>query len=138
MERDKKSLLMEYIIAFSVGVAITFVAFLIQGLFNGESKDMKSVMRILHNGFFTAGLLLALFSGLLYVADQGIFLGIGYTLNRAKRVFFPVFNKETETYAEYRERKVGRKNRGGKLCLFLTGLFFILVSIIFLIVWYQV
>ena len=117
---------------------MTFVVFLIQGLFDGEPKNKREIWYILHNGFCTPGLLMMLFSGLMFVSDQGGFVGISYALNRAMRVFFPVVGKDHETYSEYRERKLGKKRSGGKLALLLTGLFFFGVSMILLIVWYNV
>ena len=138
MSKDKKSTLIKYLICFCIAVAMVFVVFLIQGLFDGKDKDAKEIMYILQNAFCVPGLLMMLFSGLMFVSDQGGFLGIGYALGKAARVFFPVLNKEAETYAEYRERKTGKKSGGGKLAVLLTGLFFFLISMIFLIIWYNV
>ena len=138
MSRGKKSILIQYAVTFSVAVAIVFVSFLIQGLFNGEPKDDREIMRILHNAFFASGALIMLFSGLLFVSDEGGFLGIGYALGRAWHVFFPAVGKDPETYAEYRERKTGKKKSTGKLSVLLTGLFFFLVSLILLAIWYNI
>ena len=95
-------------------------------------------MQILHDAFFTAGILFVLFSGMLFLSSEGAFLGVGYVLGRAvKAVFLPFGRKDHETYAQYRERKLGTKKSSGGGAIFLTGLLFVIVSIIFLIIWYQ-
>lgn len=138
MAQNRKNLLIKYLVCLCVGIAMVFVVFLIQGLFNGQHKSAKEVLYILQNAFCTPGLLMILFSGLMFVSDEGGFIGIGYALGRAARVFIPFVAKDVETYAEYRERKTGKKTASGtKLSVFLTGLFFFLVSMIFLIIWFQ-
>ena len=132
MSGDKKSTLIKYLICFCVAVALTFVALLIQGFFK---ETLKENMHVLHNAFFASGALMMLFSGLLFVADEGAFLGVGYALGRAAKALLPFLGKDHETYAEYRERKSGKKSKFGKLAIFLTGLLFLLVSLIFLWIW---
>lgn len=136
VSRDKKSWLIAYSVCFCIAISLAFVALLVQGFF---ADSVKENMKILHNAFFVSGGLLTLFSGLLYVSDGGAFLGVGYVLGRAVKGLFPFWGKDAETYAEYRERKIERKKAGfGKLPLLLTGIFFLLLSLIFLAVWYQV
>ncbi|MBE5740232.1 MAG: DUF3899 domain-containing protein [Clostridiales bacterium] len=129
MEKDKKALLTKYLICFCVAVGIVLFVFAI------KSFDIN--ITVLCDAFTTAGMLLILFSGLLYVSDEGIFIGFGFAMKRALRVFIPMYRKDEETYAEYRERKTGKKKSDGKICIFFTGLFFFLIGMIFLIVWYQ-
>ena len=139
MSRDKKSLFIKYLVCVCIAVSIMFVVFLIQGLFNSKPKDTREILRILQNGFCIPGLLMMLFSGLMFVSDEGGFLGISYVFGRALRVFIPIIGKDPETYAQYRERKAGKKGTGNaKLCVLITGAAFFLISMIILIVWYNV
>ena len=108
--------------------------FAIKGFF---TSDAKANIQILHDAFFAAGALLVLFAGLLFVSGEGVFLGVGYAMGRAIKALIPFSRKEHETYAQYRERKIGKHKRNGESCLFFTGLFFVAVSIIFLVIWYQ-
>jgi hypothetical protein len=95
-------------------------------------------MQILIDAFFSAGILFVLFSGLLFVSGEGALLGVSYVFGRAiKAVFVPFGRKDHETYAQYRERKLGTKKSGIGTPIFLTGLLFVVVSLIFLIIWYQ-
>ena len=104
-----------------------------------EKTSKKFEKGYLQNAFCVPGLLMILFSGLMFVSDEGGFLGVSYVFGRALRVFFPAVTKEVETYSQYRERKLGKKKLGKiKLCVFLSGLFFFLISIILLIIWFQV
>ena len=134
MEKDKKTLLTKYIICFVVATAIVLFMFSLKGFFG---TDKKQNMQILHDAFFTSGALLMLFSGLLYVSGEGIFLGVGFVFGKALKALIPFAYKEYETYEQYRERKLGSVKKKGGSAIFLTGLIFFLISLIFLAIWYQ-
>ncbi len=133
-ENENKKRWIKYLVCCCVGLLIAFIALAIQGFF---ADDAKMNMQILHNAFFSSGAFLMLFAGLLYVSDEGAFLGIGYALGRVVEFLLPFYRKNPENYAEYRERKLGKQKSHSKRSVFLTGLFFFLISLIFLIIWYQ-
>ncbi len=135
MEEEKKKILLKYLTCFCVGAVLVVIVMAIGGF---DFDGVKTSMRLLHDSFFSVGALMALFAGLLYASGEGAFLGIGYALKGAIRVFVPMWRKEHETYAQYRERKLGTPKAKGVGCMFFTGLFFIFVSVIFLVIWYQV
>ena len=91
---------------------------------------------VLCDAFTVAGLLMILFAGLMFVSGEGAFLGIGYALGRAVRIFIPTIGRKDESYAKYRERKTGKPKPKGEGAIFFTGLFFLAIGIIFLIIWY--
>ena len=133
MEQEKKAILIRYLICLAVGAGIVLAVFALKGFFMETAKEN---IQLLHDAFFSAGALMMLFSGLLYVSGEGAFLGIGYALGRAVRALIPFSNKPHETYAQYRERKTGeRKKRDHSLLL--TGLFYFVISLIFLAIWYN-
>ena len=134
MEKDKKSILIRYLVCFCLALLIVFFVLVIKGFFRDTAKEN---MQILHDAFFTSGALLILFSGLLYVSGEGAFVGIGYALKSVARIFVPMSNRKIETYAEYRERKTGGEKPKNGHSIFFTGLFFFLISLIFLAIWYQ-
>ena len=135
MEKEKKALLIRYLVCFCVASAIVVGVFAIKGFFTANAK---ANMQILIDAFFSAGILFVLFSGLLFVSGEGALLGVSYVFGRAiKAVFVPFGRKDNETYAQYRERKLGTKKSGIGTPIFLTGLLFVVVSLIFLIIWYQ-
>lgn len=124
----------KYLACFCVAIVISFFVVFIRGFF---TDDAKMNIYVLCDAFFVSGLLLILFSGLVFVSGEGAFLGIGFALKRAARLFVPTFNRKEETYAEYRERKTGKEKKKGDGCIFFTGLFFLVISLIFLFIWYQ-
>ena len=125
MNDDKKALLRKLLIDFGVGAILVVLVFSIKGFFIDT--------RVLADAFSSAGLLMILFSGLLYVSGEGAFLGIGYALGRAIKALIPFSHKEHETYAQYRERKTGKK-KTGDWCLVVAGLVYLLVGVIFTII----
>ena len=136
MEKDKKALLIRYIVCFCVASGIVLAVFALKGFFTGNAK---ANIQLLHDAFFSAGILLVLFSGLMFVSSEGALLGVSYVFSRAiKAVFLPFGRKDHETYAQYRERKLGAKKASSGTPIFLTGLLFVVVSIVFLIIWYQI
>ncbi len=134
MEKDKKAILIKYGICFGVAAGIMFMVFTIKGFF---STDARGNILILIDATFVAGAMLTMFAGLLFISGEGGFLGIGFVLNRVVKSFLPMGRKDTETYAQYRERKVGKVKKNGNKCILFTGLFFLLLSVIFMIIWYN-
>lgn len=134
MEKDKKAILIKYGICFGVAVGIMFMVFTIEGFFG---TDARANILLLLDATFVAGAMLTMFAGLLFISGEGGFLGIGFVLNRVVKSFLPMGRKDTETYAQYRERKVGKVKKNGDKCILFTGLFFLLLSVIFLIIWYN-
>lgn len=134
MENETKSILKRYLVCFCVAIGLVVSVFAIKGFFTDNAKDN---IQLLHDAFFGSGALLILFAGLLFVSGEGMFLGIGYALGRAIKALIPFSKKDHETYAQYRERKTGKPKTKTDACIFFTGLFFVVISIIFLIIWYQ-
>ena len=135
MEEEKKSLLIRYIVCFCVGVGLVLAIFSIKGF---SADDAKYNIQLLHDAFFSSGALLMLFSAMLYLSSEGALLGLTYVFGRAlKAVFIPFGRKDEESYADYRERKLGGKKGDTGGAIFWTGLFFVIISVVFLIIWYR-
>ena len=135
MKKEIKSFLIRYGISFAIAALITFAIIALKGFFTDK---LRVNMQILSDSFFASGVLFMLVYGLLFISSEGGFIGIGFALKRAIRVFVPIYRKNEETFAQYRERKLAKKGGRGDSCVFFTGLFFFLVSLIFLIIWYNV
>lgn len=134
MKPENKAVLIRYLVSLAIGLGIVLLVFALKGF---VMDTAKANIQLCHDAFFSAGALMMLFSGLLYVSGEGVFLGIGYALGRAVRALIPFSHKPHETYAQYRERKTGEPKKKGDHCVLLTGLFLFLISMIFLIIWYQ-
>ena len=94
----------------------------------------KDVFKILTDGFFIPGVLFLGVGGISYVTREGAFDGIGYafssifvTKNWSSRRF-----KDRETYAQYKERKAGKRTVLAFL-LHVGGIMFILSMVCLLI-----
>ena len=131
METEKKSLLTRYAVCFFIASLCVFTVFAIKGFF---TSDLKHNMHVLSDAFFATGALFMLFYGLLFVSGEGMFLGVGYVLRTAFRALIPFSRIKHETYSQYRERKTGDKKGNKDSCIFFTGLFFFLISLIFLFI----
>ena len=134
MDQEKKKNLFKYLTCFCVA-SIMVVIVMAMGGFNFDG--LKTSMLLLCDSFFVVGALWVLFSGLVYASGEGAFLGIGFALKGVARVFIPTWRKEVETYKQYRERKLAKPKMKAERCVFFTGLAFIFVSLIFLIIWHQ-
>lgn len=133
MDSEKGAILRKYIICFGVASLITVAVFGIRGFF---TEDLGSNLQILSDGFSTSGILLLLFSGLIFISGEGGLLGIGFILQYVVKVFVPMGRRNHETYAQYRERKLGKERSRGDASLPIVGLLFLLTGVILTAVWY--
>ena len=134
MKQDKKSVWIKYAVSFVVACGIVIFVFSLKGFFG---TDKKQNIQLLSDAFFTAGALLMLYSGFMYVSGEGMFVSLGFIGTKVIQALIPG-KRDKETYAQYRERKTGvSKEQKGKHCVFLTGLFFFLISLIFVAIWYK-
>ena len=116
-------------ICFAVGGAIV--------LFVLALKGFSLQVEVLSDAFSTAGLLMILFAGVLLVSGEGAFLGIGYALKNALRLFIPALGKRWETYTRYRQRNAEKEKLQGQGVLFFAGVFFLMVGGLFLMIWWK-
>ena len=133
MNRGIKALLIRYGVCFGVASLIAFIVFWIKGFFVHSTAVN---VQILADGFSVSGLLLLLFAGMLYISGEGGLLGIGYVMQCVFQAFMPMGRKHHESYAQYRERKVGQRKAPGDNCIFVTGFIFFLTGVILTVIWY--
>lgn len=126
MNSNKKSILIRFGVSFGVGLLLVFFAITMQGFF---TDDLERNLTVLSNAFFVAGILMVCFCGLIFVSNEGAFLGVGFALGYAFKALIPFARKKHETYQEYCERKGGKK-KNNDICILITGLFFIAVCLI--------
>ena len=136
MEKEKKSLLIKYLVCFGVASLITVGVFWIKGFF---TDSIGVNLQILSDGFFVSGILLLMFSGMMFVSSEGALLGVSFALRGVVQVFLPTLGQKHETYAQYRDRKLAEKqvHRPKDHSIVVVGLIFLTVSIVFTIIWYE-
>ena len=93
-------------------------------------------LQILSDAFFTAGILMAMFAGMMYISGEGALIGIGFVLRSAFLTFIPMGRLKQEKYADYRARKLGAAKERSNRHILVTGLIFVLIGIAFSAIWY--
>ena len=123
-----------YIITGAVGIIIFIIIICTQTIWSAEGA--QEIMRILSDAFFVPGVLLAGVGLIIFASNGGAFDMLAYAVIR----FFDLFkrdvrNKKYKDFYEYREAKKGKKRRMG--FMLITGIAFIAIAVIFLIVYSQ-
>lgn len=136
-ELDRKKTIRKYVICFAIGAAI-MALYMMTGGFQ-TAQDAGERYRILCDAFSIPGVLF-LGSGLLtWAAGQGTFDGMSYSCGLFFKVINPFKKFEREEYHAYVERKrTGRRAKGSRLYLYITGGVFLAVAGVFLLLFYAV
>lgn len=135
MEQETKIKLRNYGICVGVEIVIGFLVVWSKGFF---AHSTAVNLQILADAFFVSGLLMTLFAGLLYVSSEGVFIGLGYIMRSALRMFIPTGRMKYERYVDYRERKLSNKKKSSIGCVVITGLVFLFIGIVLTVIWYKV
>ncbi len=129
---ENKSTIIKYSVSSVIGLIFVLTYVILNRIFTAPTA--KDVFKILTDGFFIPGVLFLGVGGISYVTREGAFDGIGYafssifvTKNWSSRRF-----KDRETYAQYKERKAGKRTVLAFL-LHVGGIMFILSMVCLLI-----
>jgi hypothetical protein len=133
VKQETKVTLKNYAVCFGIEALIAFLVIWSKGFF---TDNLGVNIQILSDGFFVSGILLTLFAGMMFVSGEGALIGIGFVLRNVVLAFTPMGRKNHEVYAKYRERKLASMKKSGDHCVLFTGLFFLLIGIIFTVIWY--
>ncbi len=133
VKQENKTLLKKYGICIGVASVITFIVFWIKGFF---THSVGVNIQILSDGFYISGMMMLFVAGMLYISGEGGLIGIGYVMKSVVQAFIPMGRRNHETYAQYRERKLGVAKTPGDHAILFVGLTFFLIGIIFTVIWY--
>ena len=103
--------------------------------FFGHSTAVN--IQILADGFFVSGILLTLFAGMMFVSREGALIGISFVMRNVVLAFIPMGRKKHEVYRDYRERKLKELKKTNDKSILVTGLFFLMIGIVFTVIWYK-
>ncbi len=112
------------LIALLCGFALWLIGVLYQGLPQGSNA--REWFRVLSNGALIPGVLLVGISGMTWIAGEGLFDGIKYTLSSMKS---RIWGQE-KRYASYYDYTRREKKKGSSYPMLLPGLFFLTAAII--------
>ena len=119
------------LICFGVSFVITIAVLVVKGVFS--STNLKDTAMILSDSFFLGGALVLIAAALVWASDHGVSDGIGYSFSKLFGLRKRDYEDHKETYSEYKERKHARKS---SVIEFLTsGLCFVLISVVFLLIY---
>ena len=133
MKQENKSLLQKYIFCFCVAALITFIVFWIKGFF---TDSLGVNIQILSDGFTVSGLLMLIYAGMMFISGEGALIGISFVLRNIVQAFTPMGRRNHEFYAQYRERKLEEAKKSKDNCVFVIGLVFLVIGVIFTVIWY--
>ena len=133
MKQENKETLIKYAVCFGIEALIAFLVIWSKGFFT-ERASVN--IQILSDAFFVSGVLMTLFAGMLYISGEGGLIGIGFVLRNVVLAFMPMGRAKHEKYADYRQRKLSEAKKQNNSCILVTGLFFLIIGIIFTAIWY--
>ena len=133
MKQETKTTLTKYAVCFGIEALIAFIVIWSKGFF---TQSVAVNIQILSDAFFVSGILMTLFACMLYVSGEGALIGIGFVLRNAVLTFIPMGRAKHEKYADYRERKLSKGKNQNTGCIIVTGLFLLVIGIIFTVIWY--
>ena len=130
-----KKKILRYSIASAVGLALAFVILCFKNIFS--QTDAVKVFQILCDAFFVTGICFACIGVIMLAGNGGAFDMLGY----AFVMLFDALRKDIskrkyKDFYEYRQAKKEKKRN--VLYMFVVGGAFIAISVIFLILYYQV
>ncbi len=121
------------LVCFGVSAVITIALLLVKGVFSAQTS--KEVYMILSDAFFLGGALILVAAGLVWTSDNGVSDGIGYSFSKLFNLRKKDYEDHKESYSEYKERKHTKKS--SIIEFLISGLSFVIISVIFLIVYLQ-
>lgn len=105
---------------------------------HGFSRTMPQLQqyRLLCDAFTIPGVILVMVGFLVMIANAGNFLGLGYAAKHAVKMLIPFGNKKDERYYDYYQRKQQQGKVKGYGFIFVTGLIFMAVAMVFFTLFY--
>ena len=135
MKEQTKATLRNYGICALIEVLIAFLVIWSKGFF---AHSLAVNIQILSDAFFVSGIMMTLFAGLMFVSQEGAFIGVGFVLRNVVLAFIPMGRARHELYADYRARKLKNAKKSSNRYPLVTGLVFLFIGIVFTVIWYKV
>ena len=133
MKQETKVTLRKYAICFGIEALIVFLVIWANDFF---TQNTAVNIQILSDAFFTAGILMVLYAGMMYISSEGALIGIGFVLKHVLFFFVPMGRAAQEKYIDYRERKLSKAQNHNNSHILVTGLIFVFIGIVFTVIWY--
>lgn len=132
MKNKVITILIKYFIAVLIASLTVLLVLWLRDYWNQENLVEK--YRYLADAFTIPGILYIMFGLLLFLINQGALSSLSYMLKRFVNNLIPFSVHKDETYAAYLSR---RKELKGYSYLFIIGIVFLFVGIVFTILFFQ-
>lgn len=129
-----KGLFLRYIIAIVIETGLLFGYFAIVGLFQDET--ILAIYKHLCDGFMVVGFLAFGVGILIYFSNLGAFNFLSFAALKLASKFIQTMKISTMSYGDYIDSK--KKGNAKFSYLLITGALLLIVSLIFLILFYQI
>ena len=135
MSDKLKASLIKYGITTAIGLAITYLICELKDVWN--LTDKKEIYHILADAFTLPATLILCLACLVWLTNREYFVSLGYVLGRAGRALIPFgrTNEKHETFHDYVMRKREKGRIKGYGFLFVVGIVFFAISLLFLLLY---
>jgi len=127
-----------YLITAAIGAAFAILIMFAKHIHTlpPTAENAREIMHILCDSFFVPGVILAGVGLIIFASNGGVFDMLAFATIK----FFDLFKKDAKgKYKDYYDYREAKKDRKTKMSFMLiVGLAYIAVSVIFLIVYYNV
>lgn len=131
MEKFKK-LLPRYLIALVIGAIFVFACISLREY--SSEMALAERYKILADAFTIPGVVFILIGALVWVSTDGFFDMFSFAIGKAVKTLIPFSKRSDETFYDYKVRKSEDRITGYSF-LFFTGLAFLIVSIVLLVLY---
>lgn len=137
MKKPVVRILIKYGIAVAIGVGMVFAMLGLRGWSSAATETER--IRCLADAFTVPGVTLSLTAALVWLSNEGSFLGLTYLGSRIVRALIPMGKtfERHETYRDYVERKREKGGVKGYAFLFWVGLAFLAAAVFFTVRFYR-
>ena len=138
MNEKVKSGLIKYGITVGIGLAVAYLVCDLKEVWS--LTDKTEIYHVLSDAFTLPGMFILCLALLVWLANKEYFVSIGYVASRAAKALIPFgrTQEKHETFHDYVLRKREKEPVKGYGFLFITGLAFIAVAVVFLILYHNV
>lgn len=135
--KDKKEIILQYSITAVSATLVVFLMLYVQGFW--LTFELEEKYKILADAFTVPGVLLMMVAGLIWISSEGFFDGLTYAVRQFSGMLIPAIGKKYKhlTYYDYKTQRQN-KRLYGYLFLFVVGLLFTVIAIVFVILFNSV
>lgn len=126
--------IIKYVIMAVVMLFMSFLIALSGKVF--EQTKTKDIMKILCDSFSVPGVIVICVGLLILISDTGFFSGLKYVGKSILGVFIPGMRLKQKKYEGYKEKETNLKKNRSVAMFFVTGACSLLISCVFLVLYY--